>query len=130
MTHRKKLTLHLNPELRPHFDSSLDGFNQIMALSGQIYRHVKNRTTLRTSINGKSYFVKQHEGMGAKELLKNLSQGRLPTLGARQEWQAAPKAPWVGDLTAALNRFLNTPLKRKHVLRTARQSQRFVKLEG
>jgi hypothetical protein len=51
-------------------------------------------------------------------------------MAARQEWQAAPDAPWVGDLTAALNRFLHTPLKRKHVLRTARQSQRFVKLEG
>jgi nitrite reductase/ring-hydroxylating ferredoxin subunit len=51
-------------------------------------------------------------------------------MAARQEWQAAPDGPWADDLVAALNRFLNTPLKRKHVLRTARQSRRFVKLEG
>jgi nitrite reductase/ring-hydroxylating ferredoxin subunit len=49
---------------------------------------------------------------------------------AHQEWEAAPDAPWNDDLHAALNRFMHTPLKRKHVLRTAQQSRRFVRLEG
>ena len=49
---------------------------------------------------------------------------------AHQGWETAPDAPWNDDLHAALNRFMHTPLKRKHVLRTARQSRRFVKLEG
>tara|TARA_R110002167_G_scaffold82433_1_gene224960 strand:+ start:650 stop:2242 length:1593 start_codon:yes stop_codon:yes gene_type:complete len=43
---------------------------------------------------------------------------------------AAPEAPWVPVLAAALNRFLNSPLKRKHTLRTARQSLDFVAAEG
>jgi hypothetical protein len=43
---------------------------------------------------------------------------------------AAPTAPWAGTLVAGLNRFLNSPLKRKHTLRTARQSLAFVAAEG
>jgi len=49
---------------------------------------------------------------------------------ARAEVAAAPDAPWVPTLLAALNRFLNAPLKRKHALRTARQAIAFVALEG
>ena len=37
---------------------------------------------------------------------------------------------WRGDLLAALNRFIHTPIKRKHVLRTMQQSREFVAREG
>ncbi|MCP5370913.1 MAG: Rieske (2Fe-2S) protein [Hyphomicrobiales bacterium] len=47
----------------------------------------------------------------------------------RRELAAAPGTPARGDLLAALNRFLHSPLKRKHVLRTARQSLEFVARE-
>ncbi len=50
-------------------------------------------------------------------------------MAARREMADAPDAPWTGDLAAALNRFLNTPLKRKHALRTAHQSLGFVEKE-
>jgi len=46
------------------------------------------------------------------------------------EIDAAPDAPWRDDLAAALNRFLNSPLKRKHTLRTAKQSLSFVAKDG
>ena len=46
------------------------------------------------------------------------------------EVEAAPAAPWVPDLLAATNRFLHSPLKRKHAARTARQALGFVAAEG
>lgn len=52
------------------------------------------------------------------------------TCAVHDEIGAAPHAPWVPVLAAALNRFLNSPLKRKHTLRTARQSLDFVAAEG
>ncbi len=48
----------------------------------------------------------------------------------RDEVLASPDAPWVPSLVAATNRFLNSPVKRRHPLRTARQSLAFVALEG
>lgn len=52
------------------------------------------------------------------------------TCAVHDEIAAAPQAPWVPVLAASLNRFLNSPLKRKHTLRTARQSLDFVAAEG
>lgn len=51
-------------------------------------------------------------------------------IAAREEYAAAPDAPWAADLLAAVNRFMTTPLKRKHAVRAARQSLAFVELEG
>ena len=47
-----------------------------------------------------------------------------------EEIEAQPQAAWVGMAAAALNRFLNAPLKRKHPLRTARQALEMVGREG
>ncbi|GAB4365214.1 MAG: hypothetical protein Kow00114_22290 [Kiloniellaceae bacterium] len=49
---------------------------------------------------------------------------------AKAEIAAAPDAPWVATLLAALNRFLNEPLRRKHPLRVAHQAMGFVAAEG
>ncbi|MGF1608487.1 MAG: Rieske (2Fe-2S) protein [Kiloniellales bacterium] len=51
-------------------------------------------------------------------------------VAAREEALAAPDAPWVSDLLAGVNRFLHSPLKRKHATRVARQAMSFVALEG
>ena len=45
------------------------------------------------------------------------------------EVAAAPDAPFVPVLLAAVNRFLNSPLKRRHSLRSARQALEFVGIE-
>ena len=46
------------------------------------------------------------------------------------ELDAAPNAPWAGVTSAAVNRYLNTPMKRHHGLRLARQARAFVAKEG
>ena len=51
-------------------------------------------------------------------------------VAAREEVLAAPDAPWAADLLASVNRFLQSPLKRKHATRVARQAMGFVALEG
>jgi nitrite reductase/ring-hydroxylating ferredoxin subunit len=52
------------------------------------------------------------------------------TMAAWRELRAAPDAPWVPTLAAALNRLMHSPLKRRHATRTARQALRFAAQEG
>jgi nitrite reductase/ring-hydroxylating ferredoxin subunit len=46
------------------------------------------------------------------------------------ELAAAPDAPWMPEMSAAMNRWLNTPQKRHHGLRLATQAQDFIAREG
>lgn len=64
----------------------------------------------------------QREFIVTAHLVKTLT-------AARDEMTRTPDAPWVPTLAAGLNRFLNSPLKRRHPLRTARQALDFVARE-
>jgi nitrite reductase/ring-hydroxylating ferredoxin subunit len=56
---------------------------------------------------------------------------RLKMLFALEdELAAAPDAPWAGEMTAAMNRWLHTPQKRHHGLRLAAQARDFIAKEG
>lgn len=56
---------------------------------------------------------------------------RLKVLFALEDELAArPDAPWADDALAAVNRYLNTPIKRHHGLRTAAQALEFVAKEA
>jgi nitrite reductase/ring-hydroxylating ferredoxin subunit len=56
---------------------------------------------------------------------------RLKVLFALEDELAqAPDAPWASVLCAAVNRYLNTPMKRHHGLRVARQARAFIAKEG
>ena len=56
---------------------------------------------------------------------------RLKTLeAAREEVAIRPETPEASMLSAGVNRYLGGPFKRKHTLRTARQSLAFVAAEG
>ncbi|MBN9569085.1 MAG: Rieske 2Fe-2S domain-containing protein [Alphaproteobacteria bacterium] len=56
---------------------------------------------------------------------------RLKVLFALEdELRAAPDAAWAGDMCAAVNRYLNTPVKRHHGLRLATQALAFIAREG
>jgi nitrite reductase/ring-hydroxylating ferredoxin subunit len=56
---------------------------------------------------------------------------RLKVLFALEDELAhAPDAPWAGVLSAGVNRYLNTPMKRRHGVRLARQARAFVAKEG
>jgi hypothetical protein len=51
-------------------------------------------------------------------------------LAARTEVQAKAPSEVAEYLAAAINRFLNSPLRRKQALRTANQAMKFVALDG
>lgn len=56
---------------------------------------------------------------------------RLKVLFALEdELNIAPDAPWESTMCAAVNRYLNTPMKRRHSLRIASQALDFVAKEG
>ena len=46
------------------------------------------------------------------------------------ELKASPDVPWADEMLAAVNRYLSTPMKRHHGLRTAAQALDFVAKEG
>jgi nitrite reductase/ring-hydroxylating ferredoxin subunit len=52
------------------------------------------------------------------------------TTATKREYDNARGAPHAALLTSALNRFLQSPIKRRHVLRTANQALKFVALEN
>lgn len=85
------MTLILEPQIESFFSKDKDLFDQIMAMQGQVYRELEGRRTQRVIINGQAYFLKQHFGVGWKEIFKNLLQLRLPVLGAENEWKAIQK---------------------------------------
>jgi heptose I phosphotransferase len=67
---------------------SVDPFWHVFHLQGTIYREQPGRKTLRFIEENEPYFVKCHFGVGWKEIFKNLLQGRLPILGAKNEFLA------------------------------------------
>jgi heptose I phosphotransferase len=73
-----------------------DAFADVEELSGQVYRELEARRTLRTIVAGRGYFVKIHRGIGWGEIFKNLLTAKLPVLGAGQEWQALERLHEVG----------------------------------
>lgn len=77
----------LAPEFQLLFDDE-PSFEQMMALKGEVYRELENRRTQRVVLRGRPFFIKQHFGIGWKEIFKNLFQLRLPVLGASNEWHA------------------------------------------
>ncbi len=68
-----------------------DPFDEVEKITGEVYRELDGRTTLRFELDGKGYFLKIHRGVGWREVFKNLVQLRLPVLGAENEWKAIDK---------------------------------------
>ena len=63
-------------------------FDDILSLSGEIYRRGLARRTLRFGPDDQAFFLKAHDGVGWREIFKNLVQLKLPVLGADNEWHA------------------------------------------
>jgi heptose I phosphotransferase len=76
-----------------------DSFHNLQAMEGKVYRDVQGRKTLQFALGGKSYFIKNHFGVGWREIFKNLVQLRLPILGAENEWRAISKLKSLGLAT-------------------------------
>ena len=66
---------------------------------------------------------------GKEEFIVSCHLVKLLT-AVRSEVEASPDAPWEPTVLAATRRFLESPLKRKHTLRTARQALDFTAIEG
>lgn len=73
-----------------------DPFEKLQRLQGQVVRCKEGRTTQRFEIAQQGYYVKLHEGVGWREIIKNLLQLRLPVLGATNEWQAINRLQQLG----------------------------------
>lgn len=78
----------IDPEIESLFATPPPLFAQFMALQGEVYRELENRRTQRIILNHQPYFIKQHFGVGWREIFKNLMQLRLPIVSAKTEWQA------------------------------------------
>lgn len=73
-----------------------NAFSRIMGLSGEVFRDMPGRRTLRFELNGKSYFAKLHYGVGWREIVKNLLALRLPVVSANTEWRAIGRLDELG----------------------------------
>jgi UDP-glucose:(heptosyl)LPS alpha-1,3-glucosyltransferase/heptose I phosphotransferase len=80
----------------------IDMFAHIMQMQGKAYRDVGVRKTIQVNIDGKSYFIKQHFGVGWLEIFKNLLSLKLPILGAITEVTAIRKLGDIGIATTPL----------------------------
>ncbi|HZV61747.1 MAG TPA: lipopolysaccharide core heptose(I) kinase RfaP [Methylophilaceae bacterium] len=94
-------TLEVPPEIKALLGDG-DVFQQVMGLQGDVFRDMPGRRTLRFQANGKSYFVKQHYGVGWSEIFKNLSSLRLPIISAATEARAIRKMDAIGIPTTPL----------------------------
>ena len=84
------MILYLDNELAGIWQEQ-DVFQLLREQDGKIYRLVEGRKTLQFTLQGKSYFLKFHDGIGWTEIFKNLVQLRLPIFGATNEWRAIQK---------------------------------------
>ena len=76
-----------------------------MQLQGECFREQKGRRTQRILIDEQSYFIKQHFGVGWKEIFKNLIQFKLPILSAKNEWQAIQRLQSLSVLTPTIKAY-------------------------
>tara|TARA_R110000823_G_scaffold125385_3_gene252025 strand:+ start:17399 stop:18259 length:861 start_codon:yes stop_codon:yes gene_type:complete len=53
-----------------------------------VYRQREGRKTLRVQLEGRTFFLKLHSGVGRREILKNLARGQRPVLDASSEFRA------------------------------------------
>lgn len=95
----------LHPELKKHFATDQQIFDWLMSLRGQIFRDVPGRRTQRIVLDGKSYFLKQHFGVGWLEIFKNLMQLRAPIISATNEKVAIEAMEKLGVDTMSLAGF-------------------------
>ena len=79
-----------------------DIFKACMQLQGKAFRDVHGRKTMQISLGSRSYFIKQHFGVGWHEIFKNLLSLKMPILGAMTEVRAIQKLSEIGIATTPL----------------------------
>ncbi|MBA3695888.1 MAG: lipopolysaccharide core heptose(I) kinase RfaP [Methylotenera sp.] len=97
----KKVTLEIQKEIMQYLSND-DVFEEVMHLSGKAFRDVPGRKTIQVRLGSNSYFIKQHFGVGWREIFKNLLTFKLPILGAKTEKLAIEKMDNIGLATTPL----------------------------
>ena len=92
--------LNLPESLRPFFGA--DPFAEIMQMQGKVFRDVRGRKTIQVTLGDKSYFIKQHFGVGWGEIFKSYLSFKEPVLGAMTEVRAIQKLDEIGIPTTPL----------------------------
>lgn len=77
--------LFINNILRKSLNGK-DSFDDLMQITGKVYREALGRQTLRFTQGDRDYFLKMHTGVGWAEIIKNLIYLRAPVVGALNEW--------------------------------------------
>ncbi|MDP3088563.1 MAG: lipopolysaccharide core heptose(I) kinase RfaP [Methylotenera sp.] len=96
-----KCLLVVPSEIRQSLHSD-DTFTAMMHLTGKVFREVRGRKTMQLNLHKKSYFIKQHFGVGWHEIIKNLFSFKKPILGAMTEVNAIKKLVEIGIATTPL----------------------------
>ena len=120
----------LSDHLKDYFEGDTDDedlFTLVDQLRGEVFRKIDDRRTIKVRIGTAAYFAKIHQGVGWVEILKNLMQGRLPVLGARNEWLAlcALRNAGVRSMTPVLfcERGLNPATRQSAILTESLESK-------
>lgn len=66
----KKIILNLPENIAKQLAG--EPFNALMQMPGKAFRDVRGRKTIQIKLGNKSYFIKQHFGVGWAEIFKNL----------------------------------------------------------
>jgi hypothetical protein len=77
-------------------------FEDFMALEGHTVRAAANRKTMRLTIAGQSYFIKQHGVTGWQEIVKNWLTFKRPIIGAMTEVRAIQSLENIGIVTTPI----------------------------
>lgn len=115
------MKLFLREDLAQTWKEYEDPFRAARAQQGEIFRSREGRRTLRFGAAERSYFLKYHEGVGWREIIKNLLQMKLPVLGAEQEFRAIEAVARAGLATLSVAGFGNrgvNPAQRESFLVT------------
>jgi UDP-glucose:(heptosyl)LPS alpha-1,3-glucosyltransferase len=92
--------LWLSPRHAPALQAY--SFEDFMALQGYTVRAAANRKTMRIKIGGSSYFIKQHEATGWREIVKNWLSFKRPIIGAMTEVRAIQALENIGIATTPI----------------------------
>ncbi len=97
----------LAPEFAARLPRRWRDVDDAFRVQGRVVKEIegRGRRTLRFELQGRGYYLKLHWGVGWREILKNLVGGRLPVLGAEQEWRALQKLPLLGIETMQLQAY-------------------------
>lgn len=79
-----------------------EAFDAIMQMQGKAFRDVTGRKTIQVNLGGESYFIKQHFGVGWREIFKSFFSFKKPILGALTEVKAIQKLMDIGIATTPL----------------------------